>query len=195
MPWAKTILSQFQMVSRNPSRAEFHGPYNKLLYSLFPADTDFTVFPRFVPERDSAPLRRFLYEVHFDERPVFLLELKRPGDLRYSFKRREADQQIRESMEALRGNTVLTAFDSKDECPLPVHAVSAFGTGLCFYKMHHNQPIERIDSPIPASPKRATGTVPQECWALDILEKEGEEKFKSVVEEVKEASLLSEPHQ
>ncbi|KAH9023583.1 hypothetical protein EDB83DRAFT_1989775 [Lactarius deliciosus] len=179
MPWAKTILSQFQMVSKNPSRAEFHGPYNKLLYSLFPADTDFTVFPHFVPDRGSAPLRRFFYEVQFDDRPVFLLELKRPGDLRYSFKRREADQQIRESMEALR-----------DECPLPVHAVSAFGTGLCFYKMYHNQPIERTDSPIPAPPKRATGTVPQECWAFDILEKEGEEKFKSVVEEVKEASLL-----
>lgn len=178
MPWAKTILSQFQMISKNPSRAEFHGPYNKILYSLFPADTDFTVFPRFVPDRDSAPLRRFGYEVQFDDRPVFLLELKRPGDLRYNLKRREADQEIRESMEALRG-----------ECPLPVlHAVSAFGTGLCFYKMHHNQPIERLDSPIPAHPKRAA--VPQECWAIDILEKEGEERFKSVVEEIKAASLL-----
>ncbi|KAH9032631.1 hypothetical protein EDB84DRAFT_133019 [Lactarius hengduanensis] len=102
MPWAKTILSQFQMVSKNPSRAEFHGPYNKILYSLFPADTDFTVFPRFVPDRDSAPLRRFGYEVRLDDRPVFLLELKRPGDLRYSLKRREADQEIRESMEVLR---------------------------------------------------------------------------------------------
>ncbi|KAH9014652.1 hypothetical protein EDB85DRAFT_2028984, partial [Lactarius pseudohatsudake] len=182
MPWAKTILSQFQMVSKNPSRAEFHGPYNKILYSLFPADTDFTVFPRFVPDRDSAPLRRFGYEVRLDDRPVFLLELKRPGDLRYSLKRREADQEIRESMEVLRG-----------EIPLPVlHAVSAFGTGLCFYKMHDsdNQPIERLDSPIPSHPKGATGTVPQECWAIDILGKEGEERFKSVVEEIKEASLL-----
>ncbi|KAH8993449.1 hypothetical protein EDB92DRAFT_406064 [Lactarius akahatsu] len=110
----------------------------------------------------------------------FFWNSRQPGDLRYSLKRREADQEIQESMEVLRG-----------ESPLPVlHTVSAFGTGLCFYKMHHDQPIERLDSPIPSHPKGATGTVPQECWATDILEKEGEERFKSVVEEIKEASLL-----
>ena len=91
------------MVPKNPSRAEFHGPYNKLLYTLFPPDTDYTVFPRCVPGlHDSAPLR-FWYEVLFgDNKPVFLLELKRPGDLRYSFKRHEADRQIQQRMKELR---------------------------------------------------------------------------------------------
>ncbi|KAH9032633.1 hypothetical protein EDB84DRAFT_1490325 [Lactarius hengduanensis] len=103
MPLAKAILSQFrvQIALKNPSRAEFHGPYNKIIYSLFPADTDFTIFPHFLPE------------VQIDDRPVFLLELKRPGDLQCSLKCREADQQIQERMKVLRG-----------ECPLK-HACSS----------------------------------------------------------------------
>ena len=199
MPWARQILSQFQMVLKNPSRAEFSGPYNKLLCTLFPVDTDYTVAPRYVPgPHKSAPLGRFWYEVLFgDNKPVFVLELKRPGDLRYSFKRHEADQQIRQRMKELRRwSSSLIVWHStnclnpKDEFPLPViHAVSAFGTRLCFYRMSHNQPIEPPPGPILAHTKHRgrKSTAPQERWDCDILEEEGAERFKSVVEEIKQA--------
>jgi len=83
MPWAREILRQFQMVPKNPSRGEFRGPYNKLLCTLFPVDTDYAVSFRYVPgPHASAGLRRFWYEVQFgDNKPVFILELRRPGDL------------------------------------------------------------------------------------------------------------------
>jgi hypothetical protein len=86
-------------------------------------------------------------------------------------------------------DTVLTSFfNTTDYSPLPVlHAVSAFGTRICFYKMCRDQPIEPRF--IPFRPELRFGvdtdTTPQERWDCDILEDEGEMKFKSVVEEIK----------
>ncbi|KAH9023589.1 hypothetical protein EDB83DRAFT_2297762 [Lactarius deliciosus] len=122
MPWAKPILYEFKMIPKKPSIPDFYIFYDKILYTLYPANTDFTIFPRYVP--GPPPLRRFYNEVKFDNKNdlklVFLLDLKQPGDLRYNLKRHAADQQIRKHLKALR-----------DECPLPVlHAVSAFGTKL-----------------------------------------------------------------
>ncbi|KAH9170962.1 hypothetical protein EDB89DRAFT_1852952 [Lactarius sanguifluus] len=186
MPWAKPILYEFKMIPKKPSIPDFYIFYDKILYTLYPANTDFTIFPRYVP--GPPPLHRFYNEVKFDNKNdlklVFLLDLKRPGDLRYSLKRHAADQQIRKHLKALR-----------DECPLPVlHAVSAFGTKLRFYKMHHNQLIEPL---IPAHPDHVTDTASQNCWNSDILEKEGEKRIKSVVKEIKQACAtlrVSESH-
>ncbi|KAH9032635.1 hypothetical protein EDB84DRAFT_132925 [Lactarius hengduanensis] len=181
--WAKYILPQFKMVPKNASRDEFHFAYTKLLSTLFPWNTDYCIFPRVPGSHQSASFHQFWYEVQFNQKPVFLLDLRRPGDLRYSLKRHEADYQIRKRMEALR-----------DECPLPVlHAVSAFGTRLRFYKMHHNQSIEPL---IPAHPERVTETASRNCWDSDILEKEGEKRIKSVVKEINRAhATLCESHQ
>ena len=46
MPWERYVPREFRMVPKNPSRGEFHGAYNKLMFSFFPGD-DYTVFPRF----------------------------------------------------------------------------------------------------------------------------------------------------
>jgi hypothetical protein len=68
---------------------------------------------------------------------------------------------------------------------LPVlHGVSAMGTRLCFYKLIDN----KIDPPaIRADLNRVTDTAPEERWDCDILELEGERRFRAVVEETKEA--------
>ncbi|KAI9450296.1 hypothetical protein BJY52DRAFT_1303158 [Lactarius psammicola] len=42
IPWASKILRQFRMVTKNPSEANFRGPYNKLPYLLFPGDLPIT---------------------------------------------------------------------------------------------------------------------------------------------------------
>lgn len=79
--------------------------------------------------------------------------------------------------------TVLTTFDSIADCPLPIlHGVSAFGTGLRFYQVHHDKP-----SHILSHPNCAVGRVPAEYWDCDLLEKEGEEKFRTMVKEIKDA--------
>src|SRR6266852_5794330 len=79
------------------------------------------------------------------------------------------------------GTVLTTSFNSTEHNPLPVlHAVSTFGTRLCFYKVCRDQPIE--PRPIPVRPELRfdTDTTPQERWDCDILEDKGEMRFKSV---------------
>jgi hypothetical protein len=56
--------------------------------------------------------------------------------------------------------------------------------------MCRDQPIE--PRPIPVRPELRfdTDTTPQERWDCDILEDEGETRFKSVVEEIKQACAV-----
>jgi len=166
------------MIAQNPSEADFHGPYNKLLCTLFPGNTDFTVFPRYEQGSFESPNPRYLFDVLHDDRLAFMLEYKAPRYYQFGSERDDADLKLRQRMEDLRS-----------ECPLPVlHGVSAFGTRLCFYKMEHNQPIH---PPFIRDPEsltlRVTGTAPRKRWDCDILNENGEKRFKSMVEEIKQA--------
>ncbi|KZT08512.1 uncharacterized protein LAESUDRAFT_724020 [Laetiporus sulphureus 93-53] len=175
MPWPAKVVRQFEKVPANPSEADFHGPYNKLLYTLFPPDTDFMVDFQYVRGPWEAADLVFMFEVVFEDKPVFILELKPPGHLRYPSMRKAADRQIRSRIR-----------DLCDNCPLPVlHAVSAFGTRLCFYRKPQGRAMEPPS--IAADPELETDTAPRERWDCDILEEEGARRFQAVVEEIKQA--------
>jgi hypothetical protein len=84
MPWPEEVLRQLQQIPVNPTEAEFHGPYNKLLNVLFPLDTDFTVVPQYLSssrEFESADFV-FMYEILYNNRPVFVLEIMAPNHVR-----------------------------------------------------------------------------------------------------------------
>lgn len=104
MPWPDKILRQFQTVPPNPREKEFHGPYNKLLNTLFPPDSDFTVIPQYL-EPASSKSSDFIvaFEVSHHNKPVFILELKSPADLDFISARQSADQQVRERLGDLAG--------------------------------------------------------------------------------------------
>jgi hypothetical protein len=53
--------------------------------------------------------------------------------------------------------------------------------------MHHDQPIQPPFLRKPGYRHYLKGTAPQERWDSDILKKEGEKRFKSMVEEIKQA--------
>ena len=53
MPWPEKVIRQFQIIPPNPIESDFHGAYNKLLYTLFPSDTDFTVVPQYLKPASS----------------------------------------------------------------------------------------------------------------------------------------------
>ena len=95
MPWPETVMLPFQAIPPNSGETHFQGPFNKLLHHLFPPETPFTVVP--LPQypsdgRDWIPV----FEVLFFNKPVFILELTKPANMRYNFYReREADDQIR----------------------------------------------------------------------------------------------------
>ena len=77
----------------------------------------------------------------------------------------------------------------KAECSLPVfYGVSAMGTRLCFYKKHRDEPIEPPF--IPAHPELQTNAAPQERWDCDLLDDDGERRFLSMVEEIKQACAV-----
>ena len=92
-----------EKVPQNPSEADFHGPYNKLLNTLFPPDTSFTVVPQSWPKsRESADFI-VTFEVMLEDKIVFILQLKPPGDLAFLSRRAAADRQIRECIVDVNG--------------------------------------------------------------------------------------------
>ena len=98
MPWTNKIIFSFQTVPTNPSESDYDDPYNKLLYTLFPSDTDYTIVPHYVPGSVESldPIFRYevLFENNFENKTVFILDLKSPKQLCYISQRGEADQHI-----------------------------------------------------------------------------------------------------
>ena len=104
MPWPEKVIRQFQTIPPNPIESDFHGAYNKLLYTLFPPDTDFTVVPQYLKPASSKSSDYIVtFEVFLENKPVFILELKKPADLDLISSRQAADVQIRERLGDLAG--------------------------------------------------------------------------------------------
>ena len=111
MPWDKYTLRLFGMIPKDPDRFDFHGPYNRLLFSLFPIELDaYMVAPYWKPDAYPAPFFRF--DILHNNKPVLLLELKEPGDLQYSSKRQEGILQIQDRLRNLGRQYYLVTFYS-----------------------------------------------------------------------------------
>lgn len=111
MPWPHYIVNPF-LAAADPYWPEllgapYDGPYNSLLSYLFLAlDSQFVVAPRpWDAVLDSEVIHG--YEVMFHNKPVFILEVFCPAELEHSSTRHNADHQIRQKMEELRGKVVL----------------------------------------------------------------------------------------
>jgi hypothetical protein len=100
----KKVIRQFQTIPPNPIESDFHGAYNKLLYTLFPPDTDFTVVPQYLkPASLKSSDYIVTFEIFLEDKPVFILQLKKPADLDLISSRQAADVQIRERLRDLAG--------------------------------------------------------------------------------------------
>ncbi|KAF7365842.1 hypothetical protein MVEN_00458400 [Mycena venus] len=116
-PWPKTVMHPFEIVPMRAHDTDFYGAYNKLLYHLFPADTNFLVLPGAYPRRNP-PDSSVEFMVFYNDMPVLLLQVKSPDSLRWPSAREQADIENRRRLRDLR-----------PLCPLPkLYAVSAFGT-------------------------------------------------------------------
>lgn len=175
--WPEKIVRQFQAVPPSPKQSDFHGPYNKLLNTFFPPDSDFTVVPQYLKPlyRDSADFI-FCFEIYLKNLPVFIVELKDPSAILKISTRGEADDQIRRRMG-----------DLAEDCPLPtLHAMSALGTRLCFYRLDTTDLANSGILPLPIArhPTRVNDYAPAELWEYDVMEERGEEKLRTVIQEV-----------
>ncbi|KAG2338854.1 hypothetical protein BDR05DRAFT_939900 [Suillus weaverae] len=172
--WPVKVQRQFdiaQAAGNDALENVLHAPYNKLLNTLLPVYTDFTVIPNF-QEINSTRGAEYLvtFEIFLENQPVFVLELKREKDFSVRSKRTAADDQLRGRL----GDLI-------DACPLPVlHSVSVFGTKLCFYSITKAGLI--LPEYISASTQYVTDTAPVGRWNYDILTAEGEAKLRRIVQ-------------
>jgi hypothetical protein len=113
--------------------------------------------------------------IYVNSTPVFVVEVKPPGDFRFSSERQEADLRLRKCF-----------LDISPYLKIPVlHGVSAFGTKIAFYTYDsHTRRLEPRN--IAPDPDFLIGTAPKEWWQCDILEQEGADKFREVVAAVKQ---------
>ncbi|KAK7027079.1 hypothetical protein R3P38DRAFT_2941560 [Favolaschia claudopus] len=135
----------------------------------------YTVVPQYMPTGRGAADFIVTFRILVRKRPIFLLELKPPSDLKFQSRRMDADDQIRQRL-----------VDLGSESPLTVlHAVSAIGTKLCFYT-YTKSSSEPISPPgIPYDRIRVNDVAPREWWSTDVLEAEGEQRFREVTERIK----------
>jgi hypothetical protein len=175
-PWSSKIIKRFSTIPPNAHENDFYAPYNKLLYTIFPADSDYTVAPQTYSIMDSRQAVDSIvkFEVHLEDKPVFFLVIKAPKRMYVSSARKEADDQMRTRMQ-----------DLAPFCPLDtLNGVSAFGTRLSFYSFDKQTQI--LPQPIPPHPYLVTDTAPLDRWDCDILEDEGAQRFQNLVAEIKE---------
>jgi hypothetical protein len=157
------------------SEDELYAPYNKLLCTLFPVDTAFTVSPRIYRTTDTgSPSNVSLeYTVFYDDKPVFVLQAKAPSRFRVISAREEADIQIRRRIRDLRGLAAIPT----------LHGVSTFGTRLCFYSASESGLITPLN--ILLDPDWMGETAPLDRWDCDLLDDDGAIRLKEVVNKIR----------
>lgn len=106
MTWAK-VIREFRKAVAKKSRyeSEYHGAYDKLLNTLFPPRTDFSVRTNYMPGSRKSADFVLTCQLSYKDKPVLALEIKRPRDFPNDTKRRLANVQIRERLKNLRGGT------------------------------------------------------------------------------------------
>ena len=173
--WPQHVLDRFLSVPNNPRERDFHGPYNKLLYWVFPADSRFTVDPQSYPIHESHDTVDFIveYTVLYDNIPVFILEIKDPSTLKYISSRHKADRQIRYRIT-----------DLYPLCRMPVlYGVSAYGTIISIYSQHDNVITPEY---IPRDVDSVVDTAPITRWNINILSDEGYDRMMNIFNYIKE---------
>lgn len=158
-----------------------YGPYTRLLYNLFSFDGPYEVLPQYQIQGDSINVTT-IFVIELQRRPVFWMEVNPSASFRFSSKRKEADSQMRKRVADMRVNLAIPV----------LHGVSAFGTRLCFYR-YDARSQELTPHRILAHPTLVTEFAPTDNWNCDLLQADGAQRLKQVVEEVKEMCSQIQP--
>src|SRR5882762_7608301 len=177
MPWGPTILEQFQLVNRyTTDESEYYGPYITLLADLFPHTDHYQVAPQFKgPVAPGSIDFTVIYIVMKRKVPVLFIKVKLYAHLQDIAKREKADNQMRDRFREL----------GSPNLPIPkLYGISAMGT--CFSVYEYTKETNRVaPSSIPRDPDTVNDVAPQARWKYELLEADGEAKFRSIVTEVK----------
>lgn len=178
MPWSSGVTLQFSLVDIFATEeSDFYGPYNTLLFELFPASENYQVSPRFKRITGSMDFI-VLYIVSLRKVPVFFVEIKTYIALDKLSSRIEADDQMRN----------LFVDFSSGSIPTPkLIGLSAMGTHFSVYE-YTPATKELIPVRIMPDPRFIIDTAPKAQWGHNILDPAGEAKLREIVAEVKAMS-------
>lgn len=96
--WPDKVIRAFKNIPPNPSEEDYQGPYNKLLNSLFPVESEFTVVPRYLQDPENTAEFTTAFDVLLVDEPVLILDLNPFSHLSFPSKRLAADYRIRTRM-------------------------------------------------------------------------------------------------
>jgi hypothetical protein len=173
MVWDEFTLKQFGLI--NPlttDENDFLGPYNSLLLDLFPSAEHYQVAPQFRRIANSSGLA-MLFIVMKRRVPVLFIEIKT-----FMGSRASADQEMRERICEFASGIL----------PSKLIGISAMGTRFAVYE-YTPEDREIIPLRIAPHPDIMNNTAPKERWKYELLEADGEAKFKAIVAEIKTMSL------
>jgi hypothetical protein len=182
-PWPAYIHQSFKSaILRDPSGKDesvFYAPFTRLLYTLFSVEGQYEVVPQFksvVRQSGQGGINIVtVLVVEVNRHPVLFMEIKPPAAIPHDSKREEADWQMRHRFRDLR----------QDLSIYTLHGISAFGTRLSFYEY---DPVTHALRPevIQSDPAYFADVAPISRWDCDVLQQEGADRLKGIVEKVKE---------
>jgi hypothetical protein len=159
----------------------FYGPFTRLLYSLFSVDGPYEIVLQFKhaalqDAHESVDIVAILVR-HVDRHPVFFMDVNPPASSSCDSQREEADEQMRRRFRDLRQTTAI---------PI-LHGISAFGTRLSFYEYDSATRVLRPEQVLRSHPS-IPADVPITRWDCDVLQQDGADRLRDVVNRVKAMS-------
>ncbi|GLB39331.1 hypothetical protein LshimejAT787_0604930 [Lyophyllum shimeji] len=155
---------------------EYYGPYNTLLFELFPPGEHFQIVPQYKgPITPGSIDFTTIYLVRKRKCPVFFLEIKPFPHLETISTREKADAQMRERFNTIIGRNLVIP---------TLYGISAMGTRFAIYE--YLKDTAMLNPPfIVRNPQYVTDVAPAERWNYELLEPAGEAKFKELVASIK----------
>jgi hypothetical protein len=155
----------------------FYGPFTRLLYTLFSVEGPYEIVPQFKsaalqgPHEGIGIVAVLIVEVNYH--PVFFIAIKSPASFPYDSKREVADEQMRRRFKDLR--QILT---------IPI--LHGIGTRLSFYEYDSATHVLQPEQVLQSHPSVLADVAPMTRWDCDVLQHEGANRLKDVVNKVKE---------
>lgn len=181
MPWPTWILQGFEAIPGGVDQAAdeslLYGPYNNLLFHLFPPQEGYIIAPQYrqPPEKWSIDFA-IVFVVQRENRPIFFLEIKPGPYLRTDYSRANADRQMRECFLDLHGFVPALRY---------FYGISALGTRLSLY-IYDVATRELIPHRIEAHSTRLNDLAPADRWNINLLSEEGVARVTALAEEIKQ---------
>lgn len=176
MTWSDTIQEQFDLINRSTTdESEYYGPYNTLLTDVFPHSEHYQIAPQFKgPMTPGFVYFTTIYIVRKYNRPVMFIQIKTSISLNDKGTRELADRQMRDRFDHL-----------IDSLSIPfLYGLSVMGSRYAVYK-YEKDSRRLTPTAIPRDPEFVNDVAPAERWEHELMEPEGEQAFRTIVQHVK----------